>query len=259
MASFDFVTAAGNAYIKTWQEREYLFRLALVPLMIKFVFYAISVFYIGADNIIRLSLVMLPAYFAEGWMLSHWVRTIVLNHRWPFQPSGDDKKDHAVIQSRARGILAGTVSYVLINLFIAGYFSFFVSYLPADMDPQKADPKVALMGVLMILSLLLLFRYIWLYVPLAANGSIDKVFNKLKPMSVTFSLIGLWLVCFIPAIMVLQFVGSALTSLAGENPIAAMEGLILFSRVLIDIIKNLVCTAGMAFAFISLMGWKQKT
>ena len=258
MASFDLVTAAGNAYIKTWTEREYLFRMALVPLLIKYIFYSISVLYFGSDSIIRLSLIMIPAYFAEGWLLSHWVRTIVLNHRWPFRSSGNNEKDHVQIQDRARGILGGTVSFVLINLLMAGYFAFFMSYLPADMNPQQADPKVALAGVVMIISLLLLFRFIWLYVPLAVNAPMDAVFKNLKPMMTSFAMMGLWLVCFVPAAMALQFIGGGLESLAGDTPIAAMEGLILFTRVLIDMVKNLLCTAGMAYAFMAIMGWKAK-
>lgn len=259
MASFDLITAAGNAYIKIWTEREYLFRMAMIPLFIKYIFYSISVLYFGADNIIRLSLVMLPAYFAEGWLLSHWARTIILNHRWPFRPSGDEKKDYIEIQKRARGILGGMVTYVLINLLMAGYFSFFMSYLPADMNPEQADPKVALMGVVMMVSLLLLFRFIWLYIPLAVNAPMVKVFENLKPMLTSFSMMGLWLVCFIPAAIVLQFINGGLQTIAGENPIAVMEGLILFVRVFIDMIKNLICTAGIAYAFIAIMGWKQKT
>ena len=258
MANFDLVTAAGSAYIKTWEEREYLFRMAMIPLFIKFIFYSISVLYFGSENIIRLSLVMLPAYFVEGWFLSHWVRTIILNHRWPFRPSGDDEKDFPVIQKRARGIMAGTIAYVLINLLVAGYFAFFMSHLPAEMNPEEADPQVALLGVLMIISLLLLFRFIWLYIPLAVNASMDKVFENIKSMMTSFSMMGLWLVCFIPAALVLQLIGGGLETVAGETPIAAMEGLMLFVRVFVDMIKNIICTAGMAYAFIAIMGWKKE-
>jgi hypothetical protein len=258
MASFDLVNAAGHAYIRTWEERAYIFRLALVPLLVKFILYSISVFYFDADSIIRLSLIMLPAYLAEGWALAHWTRTIMLDHRWPFVPSGEEDKDRREIKKRARGIMGGAVAFTLINILMAGYFALFMFYIPADIDPQKADPKLAVIGVIMIISLFLLFRFVWLYVPIAANIPLRVIVQKLKPASITFSMIGLWLVCFIPAAMILQAVGGLLQSVAGDEPIAMMQGLMLFSRVFIDTVKNFLCTAGMAYAFIALMGYKKQ-
>lgn len=258
MASFDLVTAAGNAYIKTWNEREYLFRMAIIPLLVKFTFYAISVFYFGTDNIIRLSLVMLPAYFVEGWLLAHWVRTIVLDHRWPFQPTGNEKHDMKQIQNRGRGIMSSTLAFTLINFLMAGFFAFFMSYIPLDADPQTADPKIAMVGILMMAMSFVLFRFVWLYVPLAVNEPLEQVFQNLKSLRITFSMIGVWLVCFVPAIMVLQVLSAGLSNMAGENPIPLVQGVIMFLRVFLDTVKDIICTAGMAYAFIELFGWKKK-
>lgn len=258
MASFDFVTAAGNAYLKTWQERHYLFQMVLVPLVVKFICYAVAVFYLDTENIIRISLVMLPAYFAEGWFLAHWVRTIVLDHRWPFRSSGNEKKDLELLKERGRGIIGATVTFALVNFLMGGYFAFFMSYIPLDADPQQADPKIALVGISLLVTALMLFRFLWLYVPLAINYPLESVMAKLRFFGITFPLMGVWLLCFVPAVTLLQLFSAGLMNIAGENPIPMMEGLIAFVRIFLDTIKNLLCTAGMAFAFIELFGWKKK-
>lgn len=263
MASFDLINAVGQAYQTTWRERKYLLRMAVIPLLVKYICYALSVAYVGTDNILRLSLIMLPAYFLEGWLLAHWARTIILNHRWPFRPSGDAKKDMAQLQERGRGILSGTIAFTLINLLMAGYFAFFISYIPMDMAAnsaaQEADPVVAVIGTVMLISTLLLFRFIWLYIPLAVNFSLKKYTQKLKRISITFNMIGLWLVCFVPAVVLMQFLGGLITGVVGEGEVPLLlQEILVFVRVALDMIKNLLVTAGMAYAFIELFGWKKK-
>lgn len=257
MASFDLITTVGKAYQTTWAERHYLFRMAIVPLLIKYICYALSLVYVAPENIIRQSLIMVPAYFVEGWLLAHWARTIVLGHRWPFRPTGNDEGDLKKLQERGRGVLSGAVAFTLINLLMAGYFAFFVSYIPMDIDPKEADPEVAFVGVIMIISTLLLFRYVWVYIAMAVNCPISTYIAKLKTLLLTFNMIGLWLVCFIPAIMLLQLAGGVLKGVGGdENTATMIDGIVIFVRVFLDMVKNLLVTAGMAYAFIEIFGWK---
>ena len=42
MAKFDIITAAGNAYKTTWASRQYLLRLAAVPVALKLIFFTIA-------------------------------------------------------------------------------------------------------------------------------------------------------------------------------------------------------------------------
>ena len=95
MASFDIIDAAGRGYSKVWEEKTYLYQLAVIPVVIKFVCYLTIQALDWEENFIRQALVMLPSYFADGWMLSHFVRLIFLDQRWPFKPSGDPEKDMA--------------------------------------------------------------------------------------------------------------------------------------------------------------------
>lgn len=257
--TLDIVNTARQAYRIAWAEREYLMKLALVPLIIKYIFYVIAVNLVEPNDILRLSLFMVPAYFVEGWLLSHWVRTLIVpHHRWPFQPSGHEGKDLKEIRTRARGVMAGAVAYSLINLLIAGFFSFFMAQIPMDMDPAEANPAVAISGIVMMALTFFLFRFVWLYIPLAVNVNLRVVMHKLRAKGVSFNLIGVWLACFMPPILALYMIGGVLTSIAGADPLPLMDGLIMLVRVALDTVKNLVVTAGMAYAFIQILDMKIK-
>ena len=90
MAKYDAADCAVKAYGFVWGERHYLFKLAVFPLFIKLVC-LVTVISMGYQfDFIRQSLLMLPSYFADGWVMSHLVRLIYLDQRWPVGagPSG---------------------------------------------------------------------------------------------------------------------------------------------------------------------------
>ena len=164
MQSFDITVATKNAYLTIWQARSYLLKMALVPLTIKTICMFLSLQYGEDNNILRMSLFMIPAYFVEGWFLAHLVRFVVLGQRWPFQSSGNKEADLPQLYNRARGILSGTIAFVLTNLIIAGYFSLFMQYIPLEIKPEEADPQIAAMGFLMLVSSFFSFSiYLVLY------------------------------------------------------------------------------------------------
>lgn len=247
--NFDLIDCVGSAYKRTWLERRYLLPLITVPILIKILFYYLATQHVESDDILRLGLFMLPAYFVEGWMLAHWARTILTNHRWPFVPSGDLEKDSITLKSRASGVLGGMVSFVLINFLIAGYFAFFFSYMPPDMDPNNADPKLGILAIIMLVSIFFFFRFVWSYIPLAVNFPIKKYMALTSSKGFTFNLIGLWLVCFVPPVITMQFLGSLISGMNGEADLTASQEMILiFIRVIFDTLKNILVTAGIAYA-----------
>ncbi|MCI5059794.1 MAG: hypothetical protein MRY79_01845 [Alphaproteobacteria bacterium] len=262
MISIDIVDTAMCAYQKVWQERKYLARMALVPLLIKYVFFAIAITYVEPGNVIRMGLIMLPAFFAEGWFLAHWVRTVIVGHRWPFRPSGDMEKDMSRLNQRAQGVIRGMTAFVVINFLMAGYFAFFMHFLPADLliseeAAQEADPNIAVIGLVMAVSMFFLFRYVWGYIPLALNIPLRGFIRAVQPIRVTFIFIGVWLMCFVPTILILQGMTLSFLSALGEGGVNGfLQGGIIFFRVVLDMIKNLLCTAGLAYAVVALLGIK---
>lgn len=260
MAKFDIILAAGKAYTTIWEERVYLARMAVVPIIIKIICMLIAVQFVEGDNLLRLTLVMLPAYFAEGWMLSHLVRLVVLGQRWPFKMTGDNKADTKMLYNRARGILAGTVCYVLINLALASYFTFFMHYIPMDMNPEETDPAVAVIGLIMMATALFGFRFVWFYIALAINVDPKLYLGVFKKLPVTFYVLGLWLVCCVPAMMGMQVLSTLIMNASGVEPEVALspatQSAISVVRVVFDSLKNLIVTAGIAYALLEIFKLK---
>lgn len=256
MASFDIIHIVGKAYKTTWAERRYLLPMLMLPFVIKLGCYTVLASFDDNKSLWWSGIILLPAFFFEGWLLSHWVRTIMTGgvHRWPFRISGNEAKDRVEIQSRGRGIMGGTVAYVLLNFLMSGYYAFLLPYIPTDMDPQHPDPNVAMVGVVMIITTLLLFRFLWLFIPLSMNLSLNHAIEKLKPMNLTFKMIGVWMICVIPAFVTLQLFSELILSAspdAGSN--AFSNTAVLVFRIVIDMVKNLIVTAGMAFVFLSIL------
>ena len=136
---------------------------------------------------------------------------------------------------------------------MAGYYAFLIPYFPENMDPENADPRIAIVGIIMMATALLLFRFLWLYIPLSANLSLENTLKKLEPMRITFQMIGIWLICVVPALIALQLLGEVMLSVSAQaegSPI--IETGFLTFRIMIDMVKNLICTAGMAYAFLAL-------
>ncbi|MCB1529442.1 MAG: hypothetical protein H6853_00915 [Rhodospirillales bacterium] len=248
MVSFDIITAAGKAYIKLWEERAYLLHLALVPTLIKLTCYTAAMALGYEENILRLSLCLLPAYFAEGWMLSHLVRLIVLGQRWPFRPSGDEEADMPLLRERLRGVMSGTLAYVLINLALAGYLTIMLHFGPQGAAPEDIDPRKALFGFASLVFAFWAVRLIWLYIPLALNMPARDYLKSLGGFSSSLSLIGVWLLCFVPAVAAMLIGQSMILApfLEGEVP-KIVHFSIIFLRVVLDTIKVLLCTAGIAY------------
>ena len=70
-ANFDFVGVTNQAYHTVWMNRTSLLKIAGLPLMIKFGCLAAILFLGFEGQILRHGLIMLPAYFAEGFLKFH--------------------------------------------------------------------------------------------------------------------------------------------------------------------------------------------
>ncbi len=119
--------ATGYGYHRVWRERAYLLKMAIIPLLIKFAC-TIAVFAMGIeDNFLRQGLVMLPADFAEGWLLAQFLRTLLTDERWPIVlDKMPDERMMSRLLTRARGIVSATLIYVLVSM--AGNIMLFGSF-----------------------------------------------------------------------------------------------------------------------------------
>jgi hypothetical protein len=126
------------------------------------------------------------------------------------------------------------------------------------MTPTEADPGLATLGLVLIVSAVFLFRFVWLYIPLSINVSPARYIKETSAPSFTFFLIGLWLVCYVPFIAGMQVTGGILLTIGGEEPMPLAEGALVLLRVVFDTLKNIVVTAGIAYALLEALSWKKK-
>lgn len=253
MARFDIINAAGNAYQTSWAARRYLLRLAAVPLALKLLCFTVATQYAGGGNgqegnYILFMLIMVPALLAEGWMLSHYVRFIVLGQTWPFRPTGDIEADRAMLSTRARGILGGMIVYVLINMAIGLLSDFSMRvmgpYVGADMTTaEDIPPAIPLLSVFLLVLMVMGFRLLWVYIPFALNMDTKTYLQALKGGSGAVALIGTWMLCFIPFVLVMRFVGPVFEAFPG----GAGGFLVTLLSIVMDTLKGIVTTAGVTF------------
>ena len=222
----------------------------------------LSATYGETGNVIRMSLLMLPAYFAEGWLLCHFIRLITNGQRWPFQTTGNEAEDLKALRVRAKPLISGVLAFVLINLAIALYFTIFTHFTPAEIwegkevNPEDIPQTTAVIIVLLFALMIAAFKLAWFYIPLAANILPITYMKKLQGFAMTIRLIGLWLLCFVPIMVTMQVFLSPL--LVAETSGSASQVLIALLTVCFDTLKNIVVTAGMTFAIMQLVYERQK-
>lgn len=258
--ALDIITCVGKAYQTVWAERRYILRLAALPFLLKIIFFSIAYSQVGPDNSLRLSLIMVPAWIVEGWMLAHFARLILLNQRWPFQPSGNREADLPLLQSRYRGVMGGAVAFALTQLIVGGWFAGLMFFVPVSLavapETVNVTPQAAFAACVLIGLGIYFFRFLWLYIAASVSAPIKPVAVRLSQgMMMSIRLLGLWLVCSVPAMVVVQVLVGLLLTLAGPDHAGDMVMVIsIVAKVALDIVKNILCAAAVAYAFQGLFG-----
>jgi len=263
MASYDVTDSAMKGYSLIWNERAYLLRLAFFPFFIKFVC-AITVTMNGFDfDFTKQALLMLPSYFADGWVMSHLVRLIYLDQRWPFRPTGNPQNDMAMLRDRAGGIMAGTVCFALIEFLKTGISGFiFTAATPPGSVPGQmpttpvvppegvASIATPLIGIAMIVVTIWVVRYIWLYIPAAAGFSGREYLKRVGGLMGSIRLLGIWMICTIPLAVAYSMMMPAFDP-AKPLPVSLAFFMNLIHAA-VQMIITLITTAGVAYAIRSM-------
>ncbi len=251
MAQFDIIVASSKAYKSVWASRQYLAKLALAPFLIKAACLVFASAFAGGATSAFL-LFMLPALFAEGWMLSHAVRYQVLGQTWPFRPTGNLEQDMAVLRVRARGVLSGTIVYVLIGMALGTLTLLAQIYMMPYVSKEAIESgapipaPVAFASVLGLAFMVWGFRLAWIYIPFALNSDARYYIFRMRGFGTAISMIGVWLLCLLPFLLILQILAGVVAA-----PIGALMGETagFFAMTIIvaaaDTAKSLIVTAGM--------------
>lgn len=254
MAQFDIITASTKAYKLCWHSRSYLGKLALFPFLIKIACLVFAASFTEKGDTVAVLFFMLPALFAEGWMLAHFVRFQMLGQTWPFRPTGDFDADIEVLSVRARGVLGGTIVYVLIGMALGLMTVFAQAYLmpylseDALKDPEAIPSYVGIGSLAALVFMVWGFRLVWLYIPYALNGDARSYLLRMRGIGTSIHMVGVWLICLLPFLLALQIFGHVVaapigTAFGGTAGYFAMTVLL----AAIDTGKALVSTAGITY------------
>lgn len=269
MNNFDFIDASIRGYKSVWDNRIVLARIAALPFFIKIGSFAV-VLLMGLEmNFLRQGLVLLPSYFAEGFLVAYVIRVTI---------SGQDiMGDVRAARPFARDLMAATITYVLIKLtlaFVAGmtFLQSGAAALGGASDDgavsegvsaeslsdasatastiPEASPGMFFLMLGTLVFMIWAFRLMWLYVPIAMGRSAGAFLNRAPQYSLSFTMIGTWLLCFVPMGIVLMLIYEVLASALGhslEAPSALLPVLLLPVQSSIEIVIALVSSVAMAY------------
>ncbi len=261
MLNFDFIDAASFGYRAVWLERRYLLRLALIPILIKFAC-TVGIFALGYEtDFIRQALITLPASFAEGWLMAQFLRTILLLERWPIilkhEPS---EPEIQALFTRARGIMACTILYVLINFVDYGFkaiaMKFYEMAEPAATGNNSAAASQTPLDTVYVIPILAglvfaiwAFRLLWLYIPVVVLMRISLFLRLIGGYMTSLRMLGLFMICVMPCALLTSLATSLVVSVFGGAESNISQFLVLLISVIVETIAWLIATASMAYAF----------
>lgn len=249
---FNFIDVTVDAYGFVWRERSLLVRLAILPLILKVVSFAL-VYWLGLEeNYLRQGLVFLPAYFAEGALLAYAMRMAL------YGESG-----LAESAARSQAVVSSMVLYVLIKLITALFVG---SALGNKLISDKQifgieEPAlVFLLSIIFIVLLIWAFRFLWFYVPLAMGIRLKDFWVRSKAYVTSFYMIGAWLLCFVPMAFALIVLAGFLHAII-PDPEGAFSGVyfgfISILQAAFELVILLVSSIAIAYGVSDMMGQKR--
>lgn len=251
--------ASFYGYRRVWNERAYLFRLALIPVLMKFASMVVIISLEYQDNFLRQGLIMLPATFAQGWLLAQFLRTILQEERWPITlPQEPSPYTMACLILRAQGIVAATLVYVLISLFeyVLQHGLFAMERMASSQvgekgmsAPAEGNPVMIIPAILMLLGSIWAFRLMWLHVPFSVLMAPREYLKNIAGFVTSIRMMAVFLASMVPlflgAIMMSQGIAKFAQG-SGFEDIGHFS--IVFLSVVTEIGISLVATTAMAFA-----------
>ena len=253
----DIVHSAIMGHKTVWEERQYLLKLAIIPLLMKIIC-SVAIYTMDMDSVtLRHVLVMLPAYFFEGWMIAQFLRTLLTGERWPMRVANEPTKQQMeFILWRARGILAGILCFVLIVMIQGGLAVLMDSIRQmVAVDPAQSQGGGSIMflllGVVMMVATIWMFRLVWLYIPLVILTPIKPFLNDIKGMMTSVYMIGLWILSVVPLMFVTMLLSGLLLGGSPETAIenATIQGfLTIILHVIGQFIVQIISITAMAHA-----------
>lgn len=259
MKGFDLIDSASFGYKTVWQERKYLIRLAMVPVLIKLIS-TVVIFSLGyEDDYIKQGLISLPAAFAEGWLLAQFLRTLLMQERWPIMVSDPitDSQMSALLL-RARGIMASTILFALITFLAYGFkeiYLVFYNMSGGNLEPDSAaaeqaaaNPIYLIPAFLLIVASVWVFRYMWLYIPAAVLMPLGEFLKKIGGIMASIRMMGVFLVSVMPCMILAVLVSNIVAAIVGGADSDIGRFSLVIVSVIFETLISVLTTAAMAYA-----------
>lgn len=252
----DIISAAGFGYTKVWQERAYLLRLGAVPFLFVLIDHALTMQLTTPAQFMRQGLLFLPAFFAKGWFLAQFLRTLLMNERWPYRLEGRNGGliNLEQLMIRARGILASLIAFVVMNMGIWLLLSAFLSgaqeaYQTGQIEAAEPDNRMYVPAFILVAATLYAVRYIWVYIPAAVLVPPRVFLSQIGGFVTSIHLAALALICIIPpmllGIMLSSLILGGNANLLQTNPV--ILGIAVIFAQFIQMVIWCICTAAVAF------------
>lgn len=261
----DVMEASFYGYRRVWSERAYLARLAFIPILMKFASMVVVISFEYQDNFLRQGLIMLPASFAEGWLLAQFLRTLLMEERWPtILPQKTDGPEMARLILRAQGIVAATLVYVLILLseYVLRHWLFLMEGIASsqaelanvqtgakEVASAEGNPIMLIPAVLLLLGSIWAFRLMWLHVPFSVLMAPREYLRNIAGFVTSIRMMAVFLASIIPLFFLAGVVSQGIANLVGGS---GLEDIGRFAIVLLSVaaqtVVALIATAAMAFA-----------
>ena len=261
MASFDFVDSASRAYQFVWDKRDEVLRFSAMVLALKMLSFAAFVAFGLQKDVLLQGLLLLPSHLLEGWVIATLIMMAL------YQYEAQEKNGQSIMpatQDMGKHIKASMIVYVLIKLmlsFVMGYTYEGQQGLP---DTQPPDPTLQtfIVAVMIIVFLIWAFRFLWIYIPIVMGRSLGEYLVKFRAFSDSFPLLGVWILCFVPVVLVMLVMSQIWDTVSGalgfgSDSIVFDTGMAII-QALIDYALSLVSSLAVAYGMYSVFKGENK-
>lgn len=265
MASFDFIESAASGYRFLMREHALIGEMAVIPLAIKIISFVLITFFELNTNILRQGLILIPSYFAEGWLVACLIRVAIFDDYGRI-PLDNRKQALLILSAQARMLASSTIIYVLIKMALSVLAAFIFEadsiYKNAHVGAPESSSSAFIVGLVFLILVIWAFRFLWLYIPVALGYTINSFVKHTMPLQTSFYFIGTWLLCFVPIAMLLIMAAETLSSLSptpeGGDPTAlSLYGMVIIQAVL-ELVAAIVTSIAMAYGIHSIYQAKNK-
>lgn len=258
MARFDVVDATAQGYRFLWQQRRFIARIALLPMVFKFLSFFTVVTLGQEDNLLRQGLILLPAYFIDGIVICFLVRLAL------FQVERGQETVLKIENFFASSVMAAAVMFALIKLVLSAMTGvIYASSVGGGKDLATQEPN-ALMFVGAIFFLIFTFwafRLLWAHIPVLLEISLLEYLKRLKGMMSSVFLGGTWIMCSLPFVVAIVVLADLLAALTGSNvqePSNLYKFLLIGVQAVADLLVAIVTNVAIAYGIRAMMQGKKK-